>query len=116
MDDVKTNCGERPIIVCRELSKTYEELVIWPITAIGGLRQAGEFTVVVGMKAGEPSNAEVDPSSALEMFGRLTNNAAFSRDEATTMIASMHGVSVEAARKIIKKASILVKRQEQSRP
>jgi 16S rRNA (cytidine1402-2'-O)-methyltransferase len=89
---------DRLIAVGRELTKTYEELVVWPI------RQhleyftspKGEFTILVPPAVPEKGREKQPPSPAelrLEL-GQLTNIDGSTRRRALKVLADRHGVSV----------------------
>jgi 16S rRNA (cytidine1402-2'-O)-methyltransferase len=89
---------DRLIAVGRELTKTYEELVVWPI------RQhleyftspKGEFTILVPPAVPEKGREKQPPSPAelrLEL-GQLTNIGGSTRRRALKVLADRHGVSV----------------------
>ena len=87
--------GTRPAAVCRELTKTYEEvrrgsldeLVAW---AAGGVR--GEVTVVVG--GASPAAVDVDPDDPAALAGLVAQAQASgqSRKEALAAVARATGV------------------------
>lgn len=90
--------GERPIIVCRELTKLHEELVKGPISAVRRqLREPrGEYVVVCGphsSPAGTPQVAPSDSELALA-FGRITENVESGRRDAVRQVAERYGLKV----------------------
>lgn len=116
LTEARTICGIRPIILCRELSKKYEELVIKQNTPVESINDAGEFTVVVGEVVSNDQIQPIDGAIVFDTFCRLTNQSAFSRDEAIEMISGWLGIGSDVTRKIVKKSKILVNRQSQARP
>ena len=111
LDELHLLCGKRPIFVAREISKKFESLVITPITSGQSLREAGEFTVVVGMAEDEPMDRPVDAAMVFDMFCRLTNKTGIERDDAVNMLSAWLGIHTSVTNKIIKKAKILVDQQ-----
>lgn len=120
LDQVANLSVIRPIYVLRELTKINEQLVIWTnIPDISPIKEKGEFTIVLGPVAPTPvseSDSAQVATRAFTLFGRLTHNELFNQKEATEIVASHLQVSVNAARKILKKASILVKQQHSAAP
>jgi 16S rRNA (cytidine1402-2'-O)-methyltransferase len=89
---------EREIGVGRELTKAYEELVVWPISQHLEYFTApkGEFTILVPPALQLAATEKALPSAAdlrLEL-GLLTNNTASTRRQALKVLAERHGVSV----------------------
>jgi 16S rRNA (cytidine1402-2'-O)-methyltransferase len=114
--EVRIECGERPIMTCRELSKIYEELVVKQNVPVESIKEAGEFTIVVGGTSDASEHEPVDRDIVFDSFCRLTNKADFSRDEAVSMISGWLGIRPDVTRKIVKKSLILAKQQNMTRP
>jgi len=96
LQEAQQHFGERPITVCRELTKRYEELVKGPISyVLDELKEPrGEYTVVVAPlaeKASKPAPALEDAELAAE-FGRMTNEIGLSRRNALASLARAHGL------------------------
>ena len=96
---------DRQIAVGRELTKAYEELVVWPIVQHLEHFTApkGEFTILV-----PPAVIEVDESqslpSAVELraeLGRITNNKPTTRRQALKVLAERHGIAVNLLYKLL---------------
>jgi 16S rRNA (cytidine1402-2'-O)-methyltransferase len=120
MDSLAAMLAVRPIFVFRELTKVNENLVKYTSSEHhNDIIAKGEFTIVVG-PSGTPPNAgllaQAAAPEALDLFGRLTDYGSFTREEATSLVASHLRLSVSAARKLIKKARILVKQQNKPAP
>jgi 16S rRNA C1402 (ribose-2'-O) methylase RsmI len=84
--------------VGRELTKAYEELVVWPIYKHLQyfIAPKGEFTVLVPPAAPAGGPGRPTPSEAqlrLEL-GVLTNNEALTRRKALKVLADRHGMAV----------------------
>jgi len=86
--------ADRPAAVCRELTKTYEEVVRRPLGALAGWAAAdpprGEITLVV---AGAPAVSAVRPDDAglrAEVAGHEAGGTA--RRDAIALVARQHGL------------------------
>lgn len=102
---------ERPIIVCRELTKINEELVIWDIKL--AVKPLGEFVVVVG-PASHHGDAEVDDAQAARIFGQIKESTKLEEEDVLAMVASHLKISPSKARKHVKKGSIRLKREAET--
>jgi 16S rRNA (cytidine1402-2'-O)-methyltransferase len=110
LKDIQEQLVNRPIHIYRELTKIHETLVICHIDYESQQVPAkGEFTVVVEGRQAAPEKA-LDPKHAAYLFGRLTDLAEFSAQEAYQMIGSLCGVSERRVVKAVKKGRILVNR------
>jgi 16S rRNA (cytidine1402-2'-O)-methyltransferase len=94
LEEMASVFGDRPICVCRELTKAHEELVISTITAAAERVTAGrgEYTLVVrgaDPQAGQPAERP-DPSTVAAEFGHLTNIKGYQRRAALREIANRH--------------------------
>jgi 16S rRNA (cytidine1402-2'-O)-methyltransferase len=117
LSELKETVGERPIIVNREITKKFEELVVltnsWhDESASSGI---GEFVVIVGPIIAE-SPADVDGHSAGLMIGLITETLSISDEAGLRAVAAIIETSVQKLRKAIKKARILEKRSTEARP
>ena len=115
LNDISTWSGIRPIIVNRELSKFNEQWAIWPITDCGDdqpVQERGEFVVIVGPKQdAEPES--IDAEDILRLFDRLHINAGLEEAQSMAALSALTGTSKVALAKLLKKARILVKRQNE---
>jgi 16S rRNA (cytidine1402-2'-O)-methyltransferase len=91
LEAIQRRIGDRPVAVCRELTKVHEELVIGPIsTALDRLRTPkGEFTVVIdlGQKIDSAPPGPPSDASVLAKFGELTEKVSLSRRAAVARLA-----------------------------
>lgn len=93
--DVQVEWGDRPVVVCRELTKLYEEIwrgsVSQAMAHFGEGKIRGEVTLVVaGAPAGEPHNwDEITALTALKEQMALGH----SRKEAAAHVSSLSGWS-----------------------
>ncbi len=103
--------GIRPIIVCRELTKINEELVIWGNK--GHLIERGEFAVVVGP---HPSARVEEPDDACValLFGQIAESTGLPEESVLTMVAARFGIPETKAGKLVKKGRIRAKRAQDS--
>jgi len=89
---------ERPIMVCRELTKLHEELVKGPIMAVRKqLREPrGEYVIVCGplpVPSEVPAAAPTDAELA-RAFGHITETAEIGRREAIRQVAERYGLKL----------------------
>ena len=107
LDEADECLVNRPIIVCRELTKMNEELVKWDKMVL--VRQQGEFVVVVGPGV----SVEKDEPNALDIsnfIGQITDKLSLPEDNAVAMAAIHFAVPVVKVRKLLKKGKILLER------
>ncbi len=108
MTDLACVLGERPIFVCRELTKLHEEKVKRPtseaLAALSDLR--GEFTIVVGpfMATLKTSSQPPDDALVTAEFGRITESKGVSRRAAIASVARKLGLSSREAYGAIERA------------
>lgn len=107
---------DRQIIVCRELTKINEELVIsQKFEYLDTIRPQGEFVVVVLPTATavpvDPNNADIG-RQALDLFSRLSDASGIPEDLAIELVGLKLGLSTTEAKKALKKAKILVKQHK----
>ncbi len=110
LSEVAMLLGDRPICVCRELTKLHEEKVRQPsvgaLTSLTDLR--GEFTVVVSPTdvARQPAH-EVPPDALLATeFGRITESGARSRRVAIASVARKFNLSSRQVYEAIERSKV----------
>jgi 16S rRNA (cytidine1402-2'-O)-methyltransferase len=114
--DVGAKLVSRQIYWFRELTKRHEQLVMSPRQSISDFTAAaGEFVAVVEPSS-EPDGERTDVYQVLDMFGRLTDYAGFTEDEASELVAMRLGGKAAAVKKAVKKQRILAKQQSDTRP
>lgn len=91
LENVLSVLGDRPVVVCHELTKIHESWhrgLVSQLLAEPSLPEKGEFTVVIGPGSGEIA-ASVTPDSQTmwHEFGRLTKNGGRTRKEAIAELA-----------------------------
>jgi 16S rRNA (cytidine1402-2'-O)-methyltransferase len=103
--------GDRPVAVCRELTKVHETLVRGSISTVLATfdEPRGEYTIVMGpAEAGATEAPEVpEPSRLLQEFYYLTENEGLGRREALSRLATRYATpsrELYAALEIAKKA------------
>jgi 16S rRNA (cytidine1402-2'-O)-methyltransferase len=94
LEQLRVVMGDRPITICRELTKSHEELVIGPIShALSALGDPkGEFTIVMdpGDGTDEAGIAEVSDADMLREFGEMTAKSLLPRRQALNALARKH--------------------------
>jgi 16S rRNA (cytidine1402-2'-O)-methyltransferase len=112
LDQLRIIMGDRPITVCRELTKSHEELVIGPIAhALSALAEPrGEFTIVVdpGQKSDGAQIAAASDADILREFGEMTAQSLLPRRRALNALARKHQrppnevyAAIERAKKLV---------------
>lgn len=104
------------ILVCRELTKLNEQLVVSPIKdEFIAVRPIGEFVIValpvIDHRHVDAADAEVG-RQALDLFSRLGEAPRIHEDLAIELVGLKLRLSSTEAKKAIKKAKILVKQQK----
>ena len=87
--------GDRPVAVCRELTKLHEEIRRGPLTdVVASLPEPrGEFTIVVAPAEQVEAPAGLPgPEELLFDFGQLTEELHLDRRAAITRLAQRYGV------------------------
>ncbi len=105
---------DRPAVLCRELTKTYEEILrgtLGELAALAGSRELrGELTLVIAPATDPPPG---EPPADLDLVRDVAaeQDAGASRAEATTAVARRHGV----ARRVVFDALVRAKAGEGGR-
>jgi len=97
LEDLAALVGpDRIVAIGRELTKTHEELVVKPISAIveASIQPRGEFTVLLTPGTGAASAATALPELEIiqDELGRITNSCNISRREGVRILATKYGV------------------------
>ena len=98
--------GDRPISVCREITKAHECLVNGPISVVLNKlsEPRGEYTIVIS-----PPNENQDPCTNInntkvcDLFGYLTKQDGFSRRSAIRKVAHVYDLTSREVYSIIEK-------------
>ena len=91
---------DRPIIICRELTKLHEEIIRISSADAATLQvtEKGEFSIVVGPKKSSDAPAQIiEDKDVYSYFYQLTNNDGLGRRQALTQTAHRFGLSTNAA-------------------
>ncbi len=108
----------KPINIQRELTKINEELVVCTnATSMKSINPIGEFVIVVGQCIDNKDDIGYDDATigiAIKMFDCMTNTNMFSDNEAELLVSKAMSLDPKLVRKVVKKARILRRRQEQS--
>lgn len=107
MVDVSEILVNRHTVVCRELTKINEELVIWDTKV--AIRQQGEFVVVVG-PAKLVEGAEPDADALALFVEQVIEELSLGEDAAMRLAAAHFAIPAIKVRKLLKKGRILLKR------
>lgn len=100
LDDAAAYFGDRPIIICRELTKKFEQSVKGPIQEV--VRQIvdwrGEFTIVVGPKTMDVDRSVNTTAPVIDdKMGQITETVPGSRRALARQLASECGISSNEA-------------------
>jgi 16S rRNA (cytidine1402-2'-O)-methyltransferase len=112
LEQIARIIGDCYVSVARELTKTHEEFIRGPISAV--LEQLptpiGEFTVVVdiGQLTDNVRPEPIDAASLHLEFGRMTISNGLSRRQAITRLARTHGLPPNEVYQAIEQAKKLV--------
>lgn len=107
MSEVSDYLVNRTIVVCRELTKVNEELVMWNKDL--AMREQGEFVVVVGPSQTRDS-VEPEPVSVALFIGQIVEKIGLDESEAIALASTHFGVAAPMVSKLLKKGRILLKR------
>jgi len=110
---LRVEVGDCQVVLCRELTKTHEELVRGPISAVLGEINPpiGEFTIVanIGQSTERTLASPPEPREVLAELGELTNSLGMTRRAAVATLAKRHKLGANAVYELIEKAKKLVK-------
>jgi len=93
--DIQQELGDRPLAVCRELTKLYEEVFRGPVSeALERFQEPrGEFTLVIAGSPDAEAEASPDTDYAVREEMRQLRTEGLSAQEALSRLASRHGLS-----------------------
>jgi 16S rRNA (cytidine1402-2'-O)-methyltransferase len=112
LEELLSKVGDRPTVICRELTKTHETLVRGPISAVISAAEnaKGELTVVLDVGHSVEISAQQQPSErdlAIQ-FGEITESGGITKRKAINILARRHGrppneiyKAVERGRKLV---------------
>lgn len=107
LSDMSELLVNRHIIICRELTKLNEELVIWDNKTV--IRPQGEFVVVVG-PAIQAAGQDPEADSVALFVGQVIEKLSLGEDAAMRLAATHFEMPAIKVRKLLKKGRILLKR------
>jgi len=114
LEDAAAILGDRLILICRELTKKFEESVKSQISsAMSAMSDwRGEFTIVVGPREDTPETAlNTELSLDDPLFGQITTTTLGSRRELVRKVAAERGISSKEAYRLIENTKNSGKRQ-----
>jgi 16S rRNA (cytidine1402-2'-O)-methyltransferase len=100
LDSVRATLANRPIVVWREISKIYEEMVERPIRTVP---EQGEFTVVVGPAIHDALLPGEDDRTIGQLMGCMTEECRMDRDRAVALAARAFAVTPTEIRRALKR-------------
>jgi 16S rRNA (cytidine1402-2'-O)-methyltransferase len=112
LKELLARIGDRPAVICRELTKIHETLVRGPISSlVESVKEPhGELTVVVNIG---PITEYVKPEPASErdlaiQFGEITESGGMTKRKAINVLARRHGRSPNDVYKAVERGRKLV--------
>jgi 16S rRNA (cytidine1402-2'-O)-methyltransferase len=103
--DLASIMGDRPIVVCRELTKLHEQLVRGQISDVVGRLQnpQGEFTIVLDVGQTQENEGRQEPGEAAirTQFGQMIDIGDVSRREAVSILARRHNLRPNEVYRVI---------------
>jgi 16S rRNA (cytidine1402-2'-O)-methyltransferase len=100
--------GDRPIIICRELTKLHEQVIRTTTARVGELHvmDRGEFVIVIGAAVQAMRAVTYNEADVYNKFCRLTNNGA-ARRSAMSLLADEFGLSTNQIYAIVERQKSL---------
>jgi 16S rRNA (cytidine1402-2'-O)-methyltransferase len=113
LEELLAKVGDRPAVICRELTKIHETLVRGPISSLLGSIEdvRGELTVVVDIGLLTEKDQAAGPISERDLaiqFGEITESGTTTRRKAISILARRHGRSPNDVYKAIERGRKLV--------
>ena len=104
LTEIEAKIGDARVVVARELTKTHEQLVMGPISAVLGseMPARGEFTVVIDIGHKTNIGAIVQDKSVIlaslaSEFGRMTIDEHRTKRQSISALARKYGVTTREA-------------------
>src|SRR5262249_5789894 len=111
LEEIERTLGDAFVVVARELTKTHEELVRGPISAVlsRGMTPRGEFVIVIDIgQLTEIAGRQVDGHSRIELmveeFCSMTKNSRQTRRQAISALARKYGLTAKEAYRAVEDA------------
>jgi 16S rRNA (cytidine1402-2'-O)-methyltransferase len=105
LEEIQAKAGDRPIVLCRELTKAHEELVRGPISsALKALSiDKGEFTIVVDIGHSTDNGRPGVPGAAIlaEELGHIIETTGLSKRQSISELAKKYGLPTNAVYRLI---------------
>jgi len=109
LEEIKFSVGDQPVVLCRELTKAHEELVLSPISGLSGrfAEAKGEFTVVVMPAPERPGIPTTPPAvSVLRVeLGHLLESGELSRRQAIKILSDRHQIAANELYRLLEQAT-----------
>jgi 16S rRNA (cytidine1402-2'-O)-methyltransferase len=106
--DLASVCGDRPIVVGRELTKLHQTFYRGTVLSVSHaeIEVRGEFTVMLGPSPPTKSAIKSPPEDAviLSEFGRITETERVDRRTAIRILADRHGLSARQVYSAVERA------------
>jgi 16S rRNA (cytidine1402-2'-O)-methyltransferase len=110
LHELEREVGDCQVVICRELTKVYEEFVRGPLSTVAHreFEGRGEFTVVVNIGRITDKNAtdQISPMDIVAEFGVMTKTNGTTKRMAINSLGKRHGLApnriyemLEAAKK-----------------
>lgn len=113
--DVTELLANRPMKICREISKTHEEFISWPNTEdLSSIEERGEFVFVVG-KAPPVERKPIDEDAVGAFIGQLIEHARVDNGTALRIAACYFHISERDAAKAVKRHRIALDQRARGR-
>lgn len=110
LEELKRTVGECQVVLCREMTKKHEELVVKPISRLlEGLRTpVGEYTVVVeiGQSANNVVPERPGAAEVVASFGEMTGTGHLSRRQAIAKVARRYRLRPNEVYAILERTKI----------
>jgi 16S rRNA (cytidine1402-2'-O)-methyltransferase len=113
LEELLARVGDRPAVMCRELTKIHETLVRGPISRLLGSVEdvRGELTVVIEIGLTTEIDRALEPASERDLaiqFGEITESGGITRRKAIGILARRHGRSPNDVYKAVERGRKLV--------
>jgi len=112
LHDLERHVGDCEAVICRELTKVYEDIVRGSLSALSkiALQGRGEFTVVVSIGRKTESNQafSISPPEIAAEFGVLTNMPGLTRRKAINILGKRHGIAPNRVYEMLEESKLSV--------
>jgi 16S rRNA (cytidine1402-2'-O)-methyltransferase len=112
LEDLLAVFGDKTITLCRELTKSHEELVVRPISGLlGSIGEGrGEYTLVIHPAEASPEAPKdaPEPAALASEFGNMTNIDGVSRREALRKLAHRYDLPARTVFALLERAKVSV--------